>query len=236
MATVRDAFVRTVSLVGEDAFGRLQNAKVLVVGVGGVGGAAAEVLIRSGVGDLTFVDGDSFEPSNLNRQLLCTKSELGKNKAEVAAQRATAVIDGVTARAIARFVDGTNINDILSGGYDYCIDAIDDLPNKVLLITECQRRGIKIISALGAGNRICCDFHITDIYKTKDDPFARKLRHELKKAGVAALNVVCAMSPPLTKHGMPSSIAAPPLVMGAMLANYIVQDILGIKENVWNLN
>ncbi|MDE6029573.1 MAG: ThiF family adenylyltransferase [Clostridiales bacterium] len=226
--TVGEGFVRTAALVGEAAIERLQNAKVLVVGVGGVGGAVAEVLIRSGVGRLTFVDGDNFEPSNLNRQILCTTSELGKNKAVVAAQRATAINPAVKAVAIPKFVDGNSIAEILDGGYDYCIDAIDDLPNKVLLIAECKKRGINIVTALGAGNRIGCDFCVTDVYKTKDDPFARKLRHELKRAGVQSLDVVCALSPPLVKHGTPSSIAAPPLVMGAMLANHAVKKIIGI--------
>ncbi|MDE6200467.1 MAG: ThiF family adenylyltransferase [Clostridiales bacterium] len=223
-----EAFVRTAALVGDDALVKLQKAKVLVVGLGGVGGATAEVLVRSGVGTLTFVDGDNFEPSNLNRQILCTVNDIGKNKAVIAAQRAVAINSAVNAVSIPRFVDNSSISDILDCGYDYCIDAIDDLPNKILLITECKKRGIKIVSALGAGNRIGCDFGITDIYKTKDDPFARKLRHELKKAGVESLDVACALSPPLVKHGTPSSIAAPPLVMGAMLANYAVAKIIGI--------
>ncbi len=225
---VGEGFVRTAALVGEDALNKLQKAKVLVVGVGGVGGASAEVLVRSGIGSLTFIDGDNFEPSNLNRQILSTVNELGKNKAVVASQRAAEINPAVKTKAIPCFVDSTNITEILDGGYDYCIDAIDDLPNKVLLISECKKRGIKIASALGAGNRISCDFGITDIYKTKGDPFARKLRHELKKAGVDSLDVVCALTPPLVKHGMPSSIAAPPLVMGAMLAGFVVQKIIGI--------
>lgn len=220
------AFDRTVSLIGDDAFNRLQKAKVIVVGVGGVGGAAAEVLIRSGINNLTFVDGDDFEPSNLNRQILCTQDALGKNKAEVAVGRAVAINEGVTATAIPRFINSANISEILGGGYDYCIDAIDDLPNKVLLISECKNNGIPVVSALGAGNRISCDFYVTDIYKTKDDPFARKLRHELKKAGVTALDVVCASTPPLIRQGTPSSISAPPFVMGAMLANLVVQKMI----------
>lgn len=225
---VGKGFVRTAALVGEDALRALQKAKVLVVGLGGVGGGAFEVLTRSGVGSLTFVDGDDFEPSNLNRQILCTTSELGKNKAVVAAERASAINPAVQSVAIPKFVDGTNIAEILDGGYDYCIDAIDDLPNKVLLINECKKRGINIVTALGAGNRIGCDFTVTDIYKTKDDPFARKLRHELRRANVDSLDVVCALTPPLVKHGTPSSIAAPPLVMGAMLANYVVTKIMGL--------
>ena len=223
------AFDRTISLIGDDAFSKLQSAKLLVVGLGGVGGAAAEVLVRSGIDSFTFVDGDCFEQTNLNRQLLCTVNELGKNKAQVAAQKAVDFNAQVKATALPIFINGDNINEVLNSGYDYCVDAIDDLPNKVLLISECQKAGIPIVSALGAGNRISCDFYVTDIYKTKDDPFARKLRHELKKANVAALDVVCASSPPLTKHGTPSSIAAPPLVMGAMLASVVVQKIIGLQ-------
>ncbi|MCH5155812.1 MAG: ThiF family adenylyltransferase [Clostridiales bacterium] len=228
MATEKEAFSRTISLVGENAFAVLQKSRVLLVGLGGVGGAAAEVLVRGGVGNITFVDGDDFEPSNLNRQLLCTVSELKKNKAAVAAQRAKSINADINVTAIPQFVSADNIGKIISEDYDYCIDAIDDLPNKVLLISECKKHGINIISALGAGNRIGCDFCITDIYKTKDDPFARKLRHELKKAGVLSLDVACALSPPLVKHGTPSSISAPPLVMGAMLANFAIRKIINL--------
>lgn len=226
---MQKAFERTVSLIGEQAFDRLAQSRVIVVGLGGVGGAAAEVLARSGVGALTLVDGDAFEPTNLNRQILCTVADVGKNKAEVAAARVHGVNPKASVTVVSEFVTADNIDGILGDGrFDYCIDAIDDLKNKILLITACKRAGIPVISAMGAGNRLDCDFELTDIFKTKNDPFARKLRRELKTAGVDKLDVVCATSPPFVRAGEPASIAAPPLVMGAMIAGYAVKRLAGV--------
>ena len=217
---MQKAFDRTVSLIGEQAFDRLAQSRVIVVGLGGVGGAAAEVLARSGVGALTLVDGDAFEPSNLNRQILCTVADVGKNKAEVAAARVHGVNPSASVTAVSEFVTADNIEGILGDGrFDYCIDAIDDLKNKILLITACKRAGIPVISAMGAGNRLDCDFELTDIFK---------LRRELKTAGVDKLDVVCATSPPFVRAGEPASIAAPPLVMGAMIAGYAVKRLAGV--------
>ncbi len=222
------AFDRTISLIGETRFSALKTARVLVVGLGGVGGAAVEVLARSGVGGLTLVDGDVFEPTNFNRQILCCSDTLGKNKAEVAVDRVRSIAEETEVIAIPEFLSAENSDRILSRKFDYCIDAIDDMRNKVLLIKACTERCINIVSAMGACNRIDCDFIVTDVYKTKDDPFARKLRGELRKVGVERLDVVCATDPPCVKSGTPYSFAAPPLVMGAVLANYAVRRIADI--------
>ncbi len=220
------AFERTISLIGEQKFDKLMQANVLVVGLGGVGGAAAETLVRSGVGKLSFVDGDVFESTNLNRQLLCTLNEIGKNKAEAACERALSIVSDADVTAVPQYITQNNAAELLSVKFDYCVDAIDDLKNKVLLVSECKRRGIRIISAMGAGNRLDCGFAVCDVFETKDDPFARKFRRELKAVGVTDLDVVCATSPPYIKACIPASIAAPPLVMGAMLASHVVRRLI----------
>lgn len=221
------AFDRTVALIGEERFDRLRRARVIVVGLGGVGGAAAEVLARSGIGELTLVDGDKFEPSNLNRQILCTTADIEKYKAEVACERMLAVSPEMRVRAENVFFSSETA-DMLGGGFDYCIDAIDDIRNKVLLICECANRNIPIISAMGAGNRVDCTFGLTDIFKTTNDPFARKMRSELRRVGIDKLDVVCAVAPPTVKSNMPLSLAAPPLVMGAIMANHVVRVLTGL--------
>lgn len=220
------AFDRTKSLIGEDGFNKLVNARVLVIGLGGVGGAAAEALARSGVGTLGLVDGDKFEETNLNRQILCTVSDIGKSKAQVAAQRVLSVNPSANVVAISEYVSQGNIQRILSARYDYCVDAIDDVRNKVVAICACKAVGIPIVSAMGAGNRTECDFVVTDIYKTKNDPLARKLRQELKKAGVQDLDVVCAVGAPAVKCATPVSIAPPPMIMGAMLAMHALKKLI----------
>lgn len=221
-------FDRTKALIGAEAFGKIEKSHVLVVGLGGVGGAAVEVLARSGVGKLTLVDGDSFEPTNLNRQILATEAELGMNKAAAAKKRVLAVNSKADVTEIGEFVTPSNIESILSAGCDYAVDAIDDVKNKVLLISACKAKGIPVVSALGAGNRIDCDFAVTDVFKTSGDPFARVMRRELRKIGVTELDAVCSSTPPLVRSGKPSSIAAPPLVMGAMLANFVIKGLIGV--------
>ncbi len=222
------AYDRLVPLIGSDGLARLKHSSVLVVGVGGVGGAAVEALARCGVGRLTFVDGDVFEPSNLNRQLLCTLDAIGKNKAVIAAERARSVNADVITEAIPEFFGTGNSARILGAGYSFCIDAIDDIAGKAELITSCKSAGVPIISAMGAGNRVTTDFEYTDIYKTRYDPFAKIMRKALKNAGVKSLDVVCATTEPTVKSGTPASMAAPPMIMGLMLANFAVMRLVGI--------
>ncbi len=222
---MNEAFSRTVSLIGEQAFDRIACAHVLVVGLGGVGGAALNVLARSGVGELTLVDGDSFELSNLNRQQLCTLAVIGRNKAEVAREYVLSINASAKAHAVGEYLSRDNVERILDVKYSYCVDAIDDIKNKTELIVECKRRGIPVISAMGAGNRTDCGFSVVDVYKTQNDPLARKLRRELRDRGVPSLDAVCATSPPDVKSGTPLSIAAPPIVMGAIMANRVVAEL-----------
>lgn len=223
-------FDRTISLIGECAFSALQSANVLVVGLGGVGGAVVEALVRSGIGRLTVVDGDVFEKTNLNRQLLCTAADLGKSKAMIAAERAKAINPDVEITPIAEFVTECNIKSVLAHKFDYCVDAIDDLKNKLLLVASCKSEDVPVVSAMGAGNRMNCTFEISDVYKTSGDPFARKFRHELGKYNISELDVACATKLPDVKRGMPASIAAPPNIMGFMLGQYVIEKLIKNKS------
>ena len=216
---------RTVSLIGEDNLERLHKASVLVAGLGGVGGAAVEALARSGIGRLVLVDGDVFEPSNLNRQILCTERDLGRNKAEAAAERVNAVNSEVSVTAVPEYLTESNIDDVVCG-VDWCIDAIDDIPNKIELISACKRKNINIVSAMGAGNRLDCAFALCDISKTCCDPFAKIVRKKLREKGIDSLDVVCATSPPFKRESTPASIAPPPMAMGAMLASAVLNGII----------
>lgn len=221
-------FDRTISLIGEKNLDVLRRSEVLLVGVGGVGGAAAEALVRAGVGGVTFIDGDVFEPSNLNRQILCTTQNIGKNKASEAAKRAKEIFPDIRAVAVESFLTAQNIGIVERGKFDYCIDAIDDIKNKLLLIERCKATDTPIVSAMGAGNRLSCDFRIADIFDTEGDPFARKLRHELRKMNIDKLDVACAVTPPAVRFGTPASIAPPPFVMGAMLAGFVIGKLINI--------
>lgn len=220
-------FDRTEALIGADNVARLKSSRVLVVGLGGVGGAAVETLARGGIGALTLMDGDVFDETNLNRQILCTELSVGKSKADVAKARVNAINGDAEVVALNEYITAENAADIVKDGYSYCVDAIDDVKGKVALILACKAAGVPIISAMGAGNRIDCDFEITDLFKTQYDPFARAMRHALK-GKICSLTVACAKSPPLIKAGAPASFAAPPLVMGAMIANHALKELISL--------
>ena len=217
---------RIVSLIGEDNIKRLSRSTVAVVGLGGVGGAAVEILARSGIGKLILIDGDEFDVTNLNRQVLCTERDIGRSKAVVAGERVKSVCGEISVVCVSEFVTERNVDALIGDDISYCIDAIDDVRGKVALITACKRKNIPVVSAMGAGNRLDCAFAVCDIYKTSCDPFARIMRRELKAAGVDALDTVCAQTPPLKKAQTPASVAAPPVVMGAMLANHAISRLI----------
>lgn len=226
-------FERTIALVGDGRFNKLVSSHVLVVGLGGVGGAAAEALVRYGIGKFTFVDGDVFEESNLNRQILCTIDTIGRNKATVAAERARAINDSVKAYGMPFYYDKSTADSILFAKYDFCVDAIDDLDNKIDLITRCKKAGIPIITATGAGNRINADFKVKDINSTSYDFLARAVRKRLRDVGIKDVPAVCAEAPALNfsdvkpSGGFIPSCAAPPMVMGARIAEYVANSIIG---------
>lgn len=219
------AFDRTVTLIGAENFAKISSAKILIAGLGGVGGAVVETLARSGVGEFTLVDFDVFEQSNLNRQILCTIGEIGKNKTDVARTRILSINPDAVVDVVNERITAENVDKIISKDFTYCIDAIDDIKAKTALIVACKERNIPIISAMGAGNRIDCDFEVTDLFKTQNDPLARVMRRELRNK-INSLDVVCAKTPPLIKSEIPMSFVAPPNVMGIMLANYAIKNLM----------
>lgn len=179
------AKARTVALLGDDAVAKLENARVAVVGLGGVGGHVLETLARAGVGSFILIDGDLVDESNLNRQIIATADTVGTPKAEAAKHRVLSINPLADVTAVqARFTE-SSAESLLTGDIDYIADCIDSLPDKVALVCFAGKKGIPVISACGAGNRSAlCDFEITDVFRTQYDPLARKLRGMLRSAGV----------------------------------------------------
>lgn len=213
---------RTVALLGEDAVRKLENSRVAVVGLGGVGGHVLETLARAGVGEFVLVDGDVVDESNLNRQIIATVKTVGQAKAKVAKERVLEINPlAEVVEVQARLTEG-NVESILSGDIDYIADCIDSLPDKVALVCFAQKKGIPIISACGAGNRSqLCDFEITDVFKTQYDPLARKLRGMLKNAGIKKLDVCYTRALPQKTAGV-ASVAYNPAACGIRMGGYIV--------------
>ena len=233
--------LRTRALLGEAAMARLHHARVAVFGLGGVGGYAAEAMARCGVGHLTLVDGDTFSPSNLNRQLFCTADTVGLPKAAVAKERLCAVAPWVQAEAIERFLTAENVGEFALASYDYVVDAVDDLLAKEALAVACRDARVPLLCAMGAGNkRSCTAFAVVDLAKTHTDPLAKRMRAALHKRGIRHLKTVCSAEPPRTPDadtlsaeaaGRKRPIGSLPLVVGAMgmaMAGEVVTDLCGI--------
>lgn len=225
---------RTELLLGKEALDHLAAAHVLVVGVGGVGGYAAEILARTGVGHLTLIDADTVAESNLNRQLIATRSAVGTAKVELFAQRFKDINPEIHVDARREFVTPDNVGSILDEGYDFVIDAIDTVAPKTALILESLRRHIRIISSMGAGGRLDpTRVGYFDISETREDGLARAIRQRLKQAGIRrGLRVVASTEAPrrgaiiaLDERNKRSSFgttATIPAIFGIYLANHVI--------------
>ena len=223
-------FTRSLPLIGEDGLARLAACRVTVVGLGGVGGYAVEVLARSGVGALTLIDGDKVEESNLNRQIAALSKDIGRYKAEVIAERVEQINPRCKVNAVCEMLTESNCAALVDGS-SYVADAIDSLAAKAALAVYCTGKGLPIVSAMGAGNRAgWCDFRVADIYKTDYDPLAKKFRKMMKERGVRKLDVCFTQTPPVQTGGTVASMPFAPAVCGVRMGAYIVERLLGKRD------
>lgn len=220
-----DQFQRTRRLIGAEALQRLHAAKVLVFGVGGVGGYVCEALVRAGVGQIDIVDKDVVDITNLNRQIIATHDTIGQPKVEVCAARMRSINPKVKVKAMQCFYLPERAAEFCFGDYDYIVDAIDNVTAKIDLICRAKAAGVPIISSMGTGNKLDPGrFRITDIEKTKVCPLAKVIRKELKKRGVRGVQVLYSEEEPV-KTGMrtPASISFVPSAAGLMIAGEVVR-------------
>jgi len=232
---LEDRWERTRLLLGEEACNLLMQARVMVVGLGGVGSYAAEGLARAGIGELILVDHDRVVMSNINRQLVALTSTLGQPKAEVMANRVRDINPDCSVQAYAIRCNRGTVNDLLNLKPNYVVDAIDSVPDKVCLIKECFFRSIPIISSMGAGNRIDpTKFTVADISQTHTCPLARRVRQELHRANIyEGVRVVYSQEKPVSvAAGSPvGSISFVPSTAGLLLAATVIKDLLkGIQK------
>ncbi len=193
-------FHRTELLVGGAGYDRLSEARICIIGLGGVGGHAAEAVVRSGVGHVTLVDFDTVCITNLNRQIHATRKTVGKRKATLMQERCQHINPHAEVRSLVAFYEAENSDEILGEGYDYVFDCIDNMKAKLHLLEACVGRGIPVISALGAGGRLDpLRVQVTDISKTHTDPFARLVRQNLRQKGIdGGIECVWTDEPPNT--------------------------------------
>lgn len=225
-----EQFSRTELLLGRDAIEKLSRAKVIVFGVGGVGGYAVEALARSGVGRIDLVDKDTVSLSNLNRQLIATRDTVGREKVEVMAERIHSINPDCEVHSYCCFYLPDTKEQFDFSSYDYIIDAVDTVTAKLSLICEAERAGTPVISAMGAGNKLNpAAFKVSDIYQTRVCPLARVMRRECKKRGINKLKVVYSEEnpqKPQIDRGVPGSVPFVPPVAGLILASEVVRDLL----------
>lgn len=243
-----DPFLRIRMLWGDNALTRLNNSRVALFGLGGVGGYALEALVRSGIGSLLLVDNDRFHTSNLNRQILSTQDALGRLKTEVARERALSINPACRIEIRNCFFLPETRDAFDFTAFDYVIDAIDTVTGKLTIIEAAREAGVPVISCMGTGNK--CDpgrLRVGDLFETSIDPLARIMRRECKKRGILSLKVVYSTEEPIKprpesaallaaeeaesgapsrRRDTPGSTAFVPAAAGLLLAAEVVKDLL----------
>jgi len=206
---------------------KLKEKCVAIIGLGGVGGASLESIVRSGIENIIIVDNDIIDITNLNRQIISLRSNIGKLKVDVANERIKDINPNCKVIKLNLFLDSSNINILFNYDIDYVIDACDTIDTKVLLIKECLNRNIKIISSMGTGNKFDpSKLEIIDISKTSYDPLAKSLRKKLKDIGIKHTVVVSSTEKPLNINNPVGSNSIIPIVAGILCASYVINDIL----------
>lgn len=236
-----DQFTRSAPLFGEEGMARLARARVAVFGVGGVGGYAAEALVRSGVGAIDLFDNDDVGLTNLNRQIIALNSTLGQPKVEAMAARLQDIHPACCVRTHQLFYLPDTADSVDLTAYDYIVDAVDTVTAKLELITRADRCGVPIISAMGAGNKLDpTQLRVADIYKTTECRLARIIRSECRRRGIQKLQVVYSTEPPVvisadngeapqaSRRAIPASAIFVPAAMGLIIAAEVTRAIAGI--------
>ncbi|MBE5853043.1 MAG: tRNA threonylcarbamoyladenosine dehydratase [Lachnospiraceae bacterium] len=224
-----EMFSRTEMLLGKEAVASLQTKKVLVFGIGGVGGYVVEALARSGIGSFVLVDNDEVCTSNLNRQIIATIDTIGKAKVDVMEERILSINPKAVVEKKKCFYLPENAADFDFTRYDYIVDAVDTVTAKIDIIVRAAEAKVPVISAMGAGNKLDpTRFEVADIYKTSVCPLAKVMRHELKKRGVKKCKVVYSKEEPVKSANgerLPGSVAFVPSVAGLIIAGEVIKDL-----------
>jgi len=245
---LKHRFSRTEMLIGKEGLARLAAAKVVVFGVGGVGSYVVEALARAGVGELTLVDFDDVDLTNINRQLHALDTTVGQPKVDLMAERVRLINPRAKVTALKEFYTPEKGDQLIKPHYSYVVDAIDNVTGKLDIIKRCFSRGIPVISSMGAGNKLDpAAFRVADISETSVDPLARVIRRELRKSGIVkGVKVVFSVEQPLTPQQKitkvstdklpespeilrslaPGSISFVPASAGLVLAGAVVRDLL----------
>lgn len=231
---------RTELLVGMEAIEKLRMAHVLVVGLGGVGAVAAEMICRAGVGEMTIVDGDRIQPSNRNRQLLALKSSEGEYKTDLMEQRLLDINPDIKVHKVTEFLRDSRVDEILETNFDYVVDAIDTLSPKIFLLYKTYKRGHKLVSSMGSGGKLDVEkIEITDVSKSFNCKLAYTVRKQLHKLGVrkgftvvfssekVERESIRAVEGERNKKSMVGTISYMPAAFGIAISSVVIRGLIG---------
>lgn len=221
-------FSRTARVVGESNLKRINNSSVIVFGLGGVGGAACEALVRAGVGTIGIVDKDVVDITNINRQIIATDDTVGLKKTNAMEKRLLSINPDVVIKKYDLFYLPETADEIDLTEYDFILDCIDNVTAKIELIIRAEEKGVPIISSMGTGNKLNPEMlEISDIYKTSVCPLARVMRRELKNRGIKKLPVVYSKEEPVkTDSSVPGSMSFTPPVAGYLMCSYVIKKLM----------
>ena len=220
---------RTEILIGEQGIEKIEKAKVIIYGIGGVGSYTTEALARAGIVNLILVDNDKITLSNINRQIHKKKKTVGKNKVDIMKKR----IEEINPHAnVQVYMNKENEENLINTECSYVVDAVDTIKTKLKLIEKANEIGVPIISAMGAGNKLDpTKFEVSDIYKTSECPLAKVMRKELKKRNIQKLKVVYSKEKGTSnENNVIGSISFVPSVMGLIIAGEVIKDIINSKK------
>ena len=232
-------FSRTELLIGKEGIEKLQNAKVAIFGIGGVGSFVVEGLVRAGIGSFILIDDDEVCLTNLNRQIIATRKTIGKPKVEIAKERILEINPNANVEIHQEFFMPDS-KEFLDNTVSYIVDAVDTVTAKIELVVRANKLNITIISSMGTGNKLDpTKFEVTDIYKTSVCPLAKVMRKELRTRGIEKLKVVYSKEEPIkpdeildtlrkgtSKNQVPGSISFVPSVAGLIIAGEVIKDII----------
>lgn len=230
--SMQNQFTRTELLIGKDGLKKLQNAKVAVYGVGGVGSYVVEGLARAGIGHLVLIDNDYVDITNINRQIHATHSTIGKSKVEIEKERILEINPNVIVDIYQVDTLEKPEEEIIDSSFTYVVDAVDTITTKLKLIQKANKENVPIISAMGTANKLDpTKFEVSDIYKTSVCPLCKVMRKELKNRNIPKLKVVYSKEEPIKIEELDGerilgSISFVPSVAGLIVAGEVIKDII----------
>lgn len=218
---------RTEKLIGKKALEKLEKAKVIIYGIGGVGSFTVEGLVRAGIGNLVLVDSDNIDVTNINRQIHSTVKTIGQSKIEVMKNRILEINPKVNVEIYNPKKLDFEEQELIDESFSYVVDAVDTIKTKINIIERAKKVGVPVISAMGAANKLdATKFEVADIKKTEICPLARIIRKELRKRNIEDVKVVYSKEEPVVKEKTPASISYVPSVCGLIIAGEVIKDII----------